>query len=55
MPPLKYWSAVKLPVAEPPELIETVPGAGVGVMDGAGVGVGVGLGEAELRTLRTDV
>ena len=37
VPPEKNWSAVKLPVAEPPALMDMGPVPGVGV----GVGVGV--------------
>src|ERR1700752_1785258 len=42
LPPLKNWSAPKLPVAGPPALIDTVPLA-VGVTVGVGVPVGVGV------------
>src|SRR5512139_3587354 len=49
LPPEKYWSAVKLPVAEPPALIDTLLGGGVvtggvvggGVVTGGVVGGGV--------------
>ncbi len=56
LPPLKNWSAVKPPVAAPPELIETVPlGDGVLVGVNVRVGVGVGVTPTELSTLSTDV
>src|SRR6185503_10287826 len=38
LPPLKNWSAPKLPVAPPPALIERVVAAAVGVTVGVGVG-----------------
>src|SRR5512139_3105472 len=49
LPPEKYWSAVKLPVADPPALIDTALGGGVvtggvvggGVVTGGVVGGGV--------------
>src|SRR6185295_11914286 len=47
LPPLKNWSAPKLPVADPPALMETLPlgvAVGVGVTVGVRVTVGVGVG-----------